>query len=218
MLSSVITSEQLSSLPPEIRAVIESLVAHYEARIAALESELQSTRAELHVTKTQLAATQAELAKARKHSATSSKPPSSDLVKPPKPPAPSGTKRKRGGQSGHPKHQRPPFGPDQIDRVECHRLEACPQCGGPLELLDAPPRVLQQVEVVSRPIEVIEHRSHVCRCGRCRRDFAAPLPRAVQTAGLAGPRLTALVGHLKAAGHCSFRTIQTFLRDVLTVC
>ena len=224
MLPSVFTPEQLSALPPEIRLVIESLVAHYEARIAALECELQSTRAELQATqielaatKTQLAATQAELAKARKNSATSSKPPSSDLVKPPKPSTPAGTQRKRGGQAGHPKHERPPFGPDQIDRVECHRLEACPQCGGPLELLDAPPRVQQQVEVVARPIDVVEHRGHVCRCGRCCRDFVAPLPPAVQAAGLVGPRLTALIGYLKGAGHCSFRTIQTFLRDVLTV-
>jgi len=64
---------------------------------------------------------------------------------------------------------------------------------------------------------VVEHRSHGSHCGRCRQDFAAPLPRAIQAAGLAGPRLTALVGDLKGAGHCSFRTIQTFLRDVLTV-
>ncbi len=217
MSSPVIAPEQLSALPPEIRAVIVALVALYEGRIGALEAELAATQSELAAAKAQLAATQAELAQARKCSATLSKPPPSDLVKPPKPPTPTGARRKRGGQPGHPRHERPPCGPDEIDRVECHRLQCCPHCGGPLEQGDMPVRVQQQVEVVARPIEVIEHRSYVCRCGRCRQDFAAPLPREIQAAGVAGPRLTALVGYLKGAGHCSFRTIQTFLRDVLTV-
>ncbi len=83
MSSPVITPEQLSALPPEMQSVIVALVAHYEGRIAALERDLVATTAEL-------VATQRELAQARKNSATSSKPPSSDLVKPPKPPTPTG--------------------------------------------------------------------------------------------------------------------------------
>ena len=56
------------------------------------------------------------LAKALKNSSTSSKPPSSDIVKPPKGggSAP-GRKRPRGGQPGHPKHERMAFGADEID-------------------------------------------------------------------------------------------------------
>ena len=58
-----------------------------------------------------------ELAAARKDSSNSSKPPSSDIVK--KPTSKGGGRRKRkrkpGGQKGHPKHERPPFLPDEID-------------------------------------------------------------------------------------------------------
>ena len=57
-----------------------------------------------------------ELAKARKNSSTSSKPPSSDIVKPPKSPEDK-EKRKRGGQPGHPKHDRPPFPPEEVDET-----------------------------------------------------------------------------------------------------
>jgi transposase len=181
---------------------LQRTVAMLLARVAALES--------------QLAATQAELAAARKTSATSSKPPSSDLVKPPKTRTQRG-RRKRGAQPGHPRHERPAFGPDEITHVEEHRLECCPECGGALELLDEPARVQQQVEVAARPVEIVEHRSRVCRCRKCQQEFTTPIPKAVQAAGLVGPQLTALVGYLKGACHCSFSTIRRFLRDVLQV-
>ena len=45
-----------------------------------------------------IAVLEAELAKAKKNSSNSSKPPSSDLVKPPKPPREDGQNRQRGGQ------------------------------------------------------------------------------------------------------------------------
>ena len=51
-----------------------------------------------------IAALEAELAKAKKNSSNSSKPPSSDLVKPPKPRREDGQKRQRGGQPGHEQH------------------------------------------------------------------------------------------------------------------
>lgn len=164
-----------------------------------------------------LAALEADLAAARKNSATSSKPPSSDIVKPPPAAHKSKSKRKRGAQLGHVKHERVPFGPDQIDWSQDYRFDRCPDCGGGLELLAEPARVIQQVELVDKPVCVTEHRSRVCRCEKCRKEFAAPIPQEVQQAGLAGPQLTALVAYLKGACHCSFSTIRKFLRDVAGV-
>ena len=46
----------------------------------------------------------------------------------------------------------------------------------------------------------------------------AAIPPAIEAAGLLGPRLTALVAYQKSAGHASFSTIRTFLRDVLVTC
>jgi transposase len=126
-------------------------------------------------------------------------------------------RRKQGAQPGHPKHERPSFAPDEVTRVEEYRLEFCPNCGGALEVLETPARVLQQMEIAARPAQIIEHRSRVCRCGKCDREFTQPIPQDVRTAGLVGPHLTALVGYLKGACHCSFSTIRKFLRDVLKV-
>jgi hypothetical protein len=75
-----------------------ALLKAQETRLKALEATV--------------ALLQVQLAAAKKNSATSSKPPSSDIVKPPKPSPPEGqAQRKIGGQPGHPKHEREPFPP-----------------------------------------------------------------------------------------------------------
>lgn len=159
----------------------------------------------------------AELAKLRKDSSTSSKPPSSDIVKPPKPPAPNGTaKRKRGGQPGHPRHERPAFPPDQVDAVHDYTLEVCPDCACPnLQPSNREPLIFQQAEAVAKPFRVEEHRAHAYICPRCEKILYAPLPEDVKKAGLFGPRLTAQVAYLKGAGHLSYSTAQRYLRDVM---
>jgi transposase len=164
-----------------------------------------------------IAELEARLAKLEKNSSNSSKPPSSDIVKPAAVGKKRQSRRKRGAQPGHPKHERPAFSPEDIDRVRDYQFERCPQCDGPLEVLDEPARVLQQIDVVARPTKVTEHRSRTCRCQWCRKEFVKPIPRAARKAGLVGPRLTALVGYLKGACHCSFSTIRKFLQDVVGV-
>jgi transposase len=164
-----------------------------------------------------IAELEARLAKLEKNSSNSSKPPSSDIVKPAAAGKKRRSRRKRGAQPGHPKHERPAFSPADIDRIRDYQFERCPECDGPLEVLDEPARVLQQIDVVARPTKVTEHRSRTCRCQRCRKEFMKPIPRAVRKAGLVGSRLTALVGYLKGACHCSFSTIRKFLQDVVQV-
>ncbi|MCH7897280.1 MAG: hypothetical protein IH782_10420, partial [candidate division NC10 bacterium] len=147
---------------------------------------------------------------------TASKPPSSDIVKPSRPQRDKDKpgKRKRGGQPGHPRHERPAFAPEEIDCSWDYTLHHCPDCGGKLTPGAEPPRVVQQVEIVASPIEVTEHRGLSCFCSRCQKTHFAPLPDEVRRAGLIGPRLTAVVAYLKGGCHCSFSTIRKFLRDV----
>jgi transposase len=189
-------------------------------------AELQRLREENQTLTTQVAALlqrvaslEAQLAAARKNSGNSSKPPSSDIAKPPRPERgkKGKQKRKRGGQPGHPRHERPPFAPEDIDHAWDYSLSTCPDCGGKLTPGDQPPRVLQQVEIVASPIQVTEHRGLACFCRHCQKMRYAPLPDEVRRAGLIGPRLTAVVAFLKGGCHCSFSTIRKFLRDVVGV-
>ena len=106
-----------------------------------------------------IAALEAELAKAKKNSSNSSKPPSSDLVKPPKPPRKDGQNRQRGGQPGHEQHLRADFPPEAIDEVVPYTLDCCPDCGGKLRPFERPADVLQQVEITAAPTIVTEHRA-----------------------------------------------------------
>lgn len=163
--------------------------------------------------RTELAAAKSGLAAAKKNSTTSSKPPSSDIVKPPR--SNSNKKRKRGGQPGHYRHERPSFEAGEIDDTVDYTLSGCPDCGGRLALSNESPRVVQQVELVAKPIEVIEHRGLAYWCAKCRKNHYAAIDTAVRQAGLIGPGLTTLVAYLKGVCHCSFSTIRKFVRDFL---
>lgn len=159
-------------------------------------------------------ALEAEVSRLKKDSSNSSKPPSSDIVKPPRP-NPSGKKRRIGGQPGHPRHERRPFPPDQVDEIQRHTLDRCPDCLGKLVATGEAGKVIQQVELANKPLIVTEHRAAAYRCPCCGHEHVAPLPGSVERGGLLGPGLTALVTHLKGACHSSYTTIRGFLRDVL---
>ena len=177
-----------------------------QARLEALEAEVARLRE--------------QLASARKDSSTSSKPPSSDIVKPPKPAPPEGQARRAiGGQPGHPKHERVPFPPEAINGgSHDHRLEFCPSCGHALQpTLSIAPRVIQQVDVLEVPLFIQEHRGHPGWCPHCQKLHEAPLPPGIERGGLVGPNLTTLIAYLKGACHASYSTIRKFLRDVAHV-
>jgi transposase len=152
---------------------------------------------------------QEQVAGAKKDSTNSSKPPSSDIVKPPR--SAVAGQRRRGGQLGHAPQQRPPFELREIDDVQRHSHRSCPQCGGPVEQLPTSAQVLQQVELLAKPTRVIEHHSGTCHCPACHQDFTQPIPSEIAAAGTFGPRLTAWIAYLKGDCHASFRTIQKLL-------
>ncbi len=95
---------------------------------------------------------EAEIAKLRENSSTSSKPPSRDGVKPPKPkPMGSRKRRKIGGQPGRPRHERQSLAEPDVDQFWVYGLDRCPDRGGRAKQAKARPRVVHQVEVVKSP-------------------------------------------------------------------
>lgn len=158
---------------------------------------------------------EAQLAASLKNSGNSSKPPSSDIVKPPKPKGKG--RRKQGGQPGHARHERPAFPPDQINEGWEYRLFSCPDCGGHLRDAKEAPRCLQQVELAPQPVIVTEHCGIAQWCHKCQKLHYGTWPAELTKAGLFGPQLTALVGFLKGACHMSFSGIRKYFRDVIKV-
>jgi transposase len=184
-----------------------------------LQAQLDEQRGQLEQLQATVARLQEQLATARKNSSTSSKPPSSDIVKPPPPsPPPGQDKRQRGGQPGHPKHERALFAPEALTSPpHCHLIDLCPDCGHGLQTAEVAPRVVQQIDIREVPLLIEEHRSMPFWCAYCERVHYAPLPVEIERGGLVGPRLTTLIAYLKGFCHASFHTIRTFLRDTVKV-
>lgn len=180
-------------------------------RLEKLVEQLQAQLAEQALRIQEL---ERKLAAATKDSTNSSKPPSSDIVKPGKRRRPTG-KTRRGGQKGHKRNLRQALPADELDWLTQYSYDACPDCGGPVEV-DAqdPASTFQQIEVVAKPTEAIEHQSLRCYCATCQKTHTCPIPPEVRKAGLCGPELTSIIGFLKGACHASFSTIRKYLRDV----
>lgn len=187
-----ITAEQLTALPPDFRALLQSVIDYYEKRIAALE---------------------AELAASRKTPGNSSKPPSS--VHPHSRPASTKPKsrRKRGAQPGHDKHERALIPSEQCQKVVPCVPANCRRCGRKLSGADTEPIRHQVWELPEiRPI-VTEYQRHRLVCG-CGCSTCGELPAGVPT-GQAGPRLIAFAALLMSCFRQSKRRAAQFMSLIL---
>lgn len=184
------------------------------ADLIALVGELRLTitRLEERVRELEL-----ELARAKKDSSTSSKSPSSDIVKPPAKKPGTGRQRqksKRGGQTGHQRNLRKLLPPERVDEEILHEIDDAEVRELQLTSTDEF-EVVQHVELLDMPMYVTEHRL---------RKYLNPagetvLPQVPELCGqpIFGPRLLAMIGWLKSRAHCSYSTIATWMSDVLQI-
>jgi transposase len=185
-----ITPEQLAALPAEVQSLLRAVIEYYERRISELEAKLN------------------------KSPQNSSLPPSSQHphAKPPvnKPKS----KKKRGGQPGHAKRERPLLPSDECDEVHGLKPRECRRCGTRLRGVDSEPWRHQVWELPEiRPI-VTEYQRHRLTCTNCGTTTCAALPEGVP-AGQAGPRLIALTALLMGCFRQSKRRVALFLEQVL---
>lgn len=188
-----ITPEQIEALPPEIQTLIMVIINHYEQRIAELE---------------------AELAAFKKTPRNSSLPPSTEHphAKPPRDKRKS--KKKRGGQPGHPKHERPLIPTEQCTTVVALYPDECRRCATTLAGDDPEPLRHQVWELPPIIPVVTEFQLHRRKCECCGESTCASLPNGVPT-GQSGPRLVAFVGLLMGHFRQSKRRAAFFLQDFL---
>lgn len=109
-----------------------------------------------------------------------------------KPAAPK-RKRKPGAKPGHRGHHRPT--PVRVDEHAEHRLEACPDCGGPLQQCTRTrTRTIEDVLEDLRTV-VTEHTIHRDYCPACKKHVEPVVPDALPNAKI-GHRLVALTAWL----------------------
>ena len=183
-------------IPPAAQAAILALVQHYEQRLQALQQQVDQLNQRLN-----------------RNSTNSSRPPSSDPPhvkrRPPIPPA----GRKRGGQPGHARQQRPLVPSEQVQRAIPVKPTACRKCGHALDGDDPQPRRHQVAEIPPITPEVTEYRLHRLTCPDCGTRTCASLPVGVPT-GAFGPRLQAVLAVLAGGYRLGKRPIRHLAHDL----
>src|SRR5215469_10927488 len=119
-----------STVPADAQAALVAAWKSLQDRIAALEAQVRDLQSRLQL-----------------NSTNSSKPPSSDPIglkrKPPTPPS----RRKRGGQPGHPKAFRPLVPPEKLHSSRDCKPESCRRCGHALQGTDPAPLIHQVADL-----------------------------------------------------------------------
>jgi transposase len=191
-----------AELSASVRKFIHDLIADYEQQLVELKRELEQAKSGKLTPK------------------NSSIPPSTQhphaKPEPKHKKTPSGTRKKQGGQPGHPRAARPLIPTSECTLVKVLRPDTCRKCDQPLMGLDPEPLRHQIFELpVIQPI-VTEYQRHRLTCEGCGTQTCAPLPTDVPT-GQCGPRLAAFTGLLMGHFRQSKRRAASFLGDLLNI-
>jgi len=193
-MSFEITEEVIARQPPEAQAIIRALLAE----IAALRAELDELRPQVK----------------GKTPQNSSLPPSTQHPHAKPKPLRRKSKKKRGGQPGHAKHQRALIPSDQCDEVQSLKPTECRRCSEKLSGNDPEPLRHQVWELPEIKPHVTEYQLHRLECETCGETTCARLPVGVPQ-GQSGPRLIAFTGLLMAYYRQSKRRTAEFLTTLL---
>lgn len=165
----------------------DARIAELEKRIAVLEARLGT------------------------NSSNSSLPPSANPPGAPKPLAKKKSKRKRGGQPGHPPHLKELVPPERVKHFVPFVPEQCEQCSSKLPAEAGPhdpqPTRFQVVELPPVVAEVTEYQGHARTCLDCGHVTWAVIPRDLMTHSV-GPRLTATLSYFSGCHGISKRAVE----------
>ena len=185
------------TLSPEAQAAVLALVNRLESQIAELTQQVHELKPRLD-----------------QNSTNSSRPPSTDPIgvkrKPPTPPS----KKRRGGQKGHPRRMRALVPPDKVASVTDCKPTECRRCGRPLGGEDTEPRRHQVAELPPIEPEVHEYRLHRLCCPHCKTVNCGALPEGVPRTAF-GPRLHAALSVLTGAYRLGKRQVVQLCSDLL---
>jgi transposase len=193
-MSSEVTAEVIARQPPEAQEIIRALLA----KIGKLEAELEDLRRQV----------------TGKTPQNSSLPPSTQHPHAKPKLRKRKSKKKRGGQPGHAKHERPLIPTDQCDEMHSLKPTECRRCSEKLLGNDPEPLRHQVWELPKIKPHVTEYQLHRLECETCGETTCAPLPVGVPQ-GQSGPRLMAFTALLMAYYRQSKRRTAEFLTTVL---
>jgi transposase len=153
-----------------------------------------------------------------KNSRNSGKPPSSDGYDQPAPRPKSLRKRSRrksGGQRGHPGETLKAV--EKPDVIKVHRVQECQHCGQSLQRRKAMGHEKRQVyDLPKVQMKVTEHRAEIKTCSRCGKETRAPFPQEVSKAVQYGPEIKAQMVYLNTEQHLPLERTCDLLEEFYT--
>lgn len=190
-------AEKLYQLPKE--KLVEIIIAQ-QSQINQLQEEIDRVKTSLHL-----------------DSQTSSKPPSTDLLKKSEKQKSvtekESPKKNPGGQPGHQGKTRKGFG--RIDRYEISHPETCGHCGSQqLNSEAVKVETYQVAQLVERPIEIVEYQRHHCHCSHCGSVTQGKLPNTFLPGQDLGLKLQGFLCWLGNYGHLSYQKQQELLWEL----
>src|SRR5215831_14639795 len=192
----------METLPALSHEVWERTPAEAQAYIRVLEARVETLASMVHTFQEQLNQT----------SRNSSRPPSSDPPAHARPPRPR-SKRRRGGQPGHPGQTRTLVPVEEVDEVVVLKPTQCRSCQAPLSGDDAAPFRHHVIEIPPIKPVITEYPWHQLTCPACGETTRAPWPAGVPS-GTYGPRVHATVALCTGAYRLSKRTTQQMMEGV----
>ena len=187
--------------------------------IDRLREENERLRQQLEEQAKRIADLERQLALKQQNSTTTSKPPSSDGLA--GQPRTRGrrvkSRRKAGGQPGHPGHHRELVPVDRVDAIVDLAPAACRQCARRLRARHSvgDPRRHQVTELPPIAAHITEYRCHRRQCPDCGMITLAPLPD--EDANQFGPQLTAWIAYLTVVCRMPRLVVQRFLGAALQI-
>lgn len=179
-------------------AELKRLLSEALSENQILKAENQSLRAEIKELKEKL----------NTNSSNSSKSPSQDPFRKPKPKSPTG--KRIGGQPGHKGHTRHLVPTEQVQTFHDVKPTSCPNCASSV-FDDVPVRteVRQVVELPEAPPQVTQYSIHTCCCSNCGKHVMADIPSEARYGF--GPRLMGLVTSLSGEFRLSKRQVTALM-------
>lgn len=145
------------------------------------------------------------------NSTNSSVPPSANPLDAPKPVSKKKSKRRRGGQPGHPPHLKPLLPLERVDEVVIFRPTQCDHCHADLPTTPTPndpePTRFQTIEVPPIVSVVTEYQGQACTCPACGEVTRAVIPPEIRAHSV-GPRLTGILSYLSGCHGMSKRAVE----------
>ncbi|MGA7498468.1 MAG: IS66 family transposase [Isosphaeraceae bacterium] len=154
------------------------------------------------------------------NSSNSSIPPSANPLGIPKPVGKAPSRRKPGGQTGHPGHHRHRLPPERVNKIVPYVPMVCTYCQAPLPVEPGPgdpePIWHQVAELPELAAVITEHQGHSRTCPCCGHLNRGQIPPEIR-AHVIGPRLAAVMSYFSGRHHLGRRAVEEIVETVFEV-